>query len=149
MDVTNRLPSPNEPCYPIAEAAEASGTTVDTLRYYERAGVLPPIHRTEGNQRLFSHDDLGWIAFVRRLRATGMSMQTIVSYTTMVRAGEGTVSQRRRMLEDHRSTVAAAITELGEALAALDRKIAHYEAAERGVDLSCAEEPLRHVAGLQ
>ena len=149
MDAPNSTLPSTEPCHTIAEAAEATGTTVDTLRYYERAGVMPEIHRTAGNQRLFSDDDLGWITFVRRLRATGMSMRAVASYAEMVRAGEGTIAERRRMLEDHRATVAAAIDELVDALAVLDRKVAHYEAAERGEDLSCAEQPLRHVAALQ
>ncbi|MFN3217866.1 MAG: MerR family transcriptional regulator [Acidimicrobiales bacterium] len=134
--------------YGIAEAAAATGTTVDTLRYYERAGVLPDIGRTTGGQRTYTDDDLGWIVFVRRLRATGMSMVRIQDYAGKVRAGEGTVAERRRMLEEHRADVAAAIDELTDALGILDAKIAHYEAAERGVDLDCSDTPLRQVARL-
>ncbi|MEM9566045.1 MAG: MerR family transcriptional regulator [Actinomycetota bacterium] len=132
----------------IAEASAVTGVSVDTLRYYERAGVLPDIARTAGGQRAYSDEDLGWIAFVRRLRATGMSMRGIAEYTAMVRAGAGTVAERRRFLEDHRATVAGAIEELTAALAVLDGKIAHYEAAERCVDLPCGETPLRHVGRL-
>ncbi len=66
----------------------------------------------------------------------------------MVRAGEGTVAKRRRFLEQHRRTVAAAIDELTEALSVLDAKITHYEAAERGVDVGCAEVPLQYVPEL-
>lgn len=134
--------------YTIAEASEATGVSTDTLRYYERAGVLPDIARTDGGQRVYAEDDLGWIVFVRRLRSTGMSMRRIEEYTGMVRAGEGTVAERRHMLQDHRQTVAAAVDELTVALGVLDRKIAHYEAAERGVDLSCTETPLQHVGRL-
>lgn len=132
----------------IAEAAAATGCSADTLRYYERAGVLPEIARADSGHRLFSDDDLGWVAFVRRLRATGMSMRRIEEYTSMVRAGEGTISERRQVLERHRATVAAAIDELSEALGVLDAKITHYEAAERGVDVGCAEVPLRYVPEL-
>ncbi len=132
----------------IAEAARATDTSIDTLRYYERAGVLPEIARSNGGQRIYSDDDLGWIAFVRRLRATGMSMRRIAEYTSMVRVGEGTVAERRRMLEDHRATVAAAIDELREVLGVLDTKITHYAATEQGTDLCCPEVPLRHVPEL-
>lgn len=121
----------------IAAAAEATGTTVDTLRYYEKAGVLPPIHRDGGGRRIYSDDDLGWISFVVRLRATGMPLERVAHYTQMVREGKGTVSQRRALLETHRDTVATAIDELGIALRALDAKIAHYAAAERGEQLDC------------
>lgn len=132
----------------IAAAAEMTGCSIDTLRYYERAGVLPEIARSSGGQRLYSDDDLGWVAFVRRLRATGMSMRRIGDYTSMVRAGDGTLAERRQMLEQHRATVAAAIDELTEALGVLDAKITHYEAAERGVDVGCPSVPLQHVPEL-
>lgn len=132
----------------IAAAAEMTGCTIDTLRYYERAGVLPDIARSDTGQRLYSDDDLGWVAFVRRLRATGMTMRRIEEYTTMVRAGDGTLAERRRFLEQHRAIVAGAIDELTEALGVLDAKIVHYEAAERGVDVGCADVPLRYVPEL-
>jgi hypothetical protein len=61
-----------------------------------------------------------------------------------VRAGEGTIAERRSLLARHRDDVAAAIAELTRTLAILDRKLAHYQAAEQGIDLDCSEEPLRH-----
>lgn len=145
--MTDLAQSPS-PTYTIAEASDATGATIDTLRYYERAGVLPDIARTTGGQRAYVDEDLGWIVFVRRLRATGMPMRRIAEYTGMVRAGEGTVGERRLLLEEHRATVAAARDELAVALDVLDAKIAHYEAAERGVDVNCREVPLRHVPQL-
>ncbi|MEM7274864.1 MAG: MerR family transcriptional regulator [Actinomycetota bacterium] len=132
----------------IAEASAATGVTIDTLRYYERAGVLPDIGRTGSGQRAYSDADLDWVVFVRRLRSTGMSMRHIARYTAMVRDGDGTVGQRRRLLEEHRATVAGAIEELTAALDVLDRKIAHYEAAEQGSLLDCDLPRLRHVQDL-
>jgi DNA-binding transcriptional MerR regulator len=134
--------------YTIAEAAASTGTTVDTLRYYERVGVLPPVARDVGGQRTYTDEDLGRIMFVRRLRATGMPMRTLVEYAELARRGDETVTQRRRLLRAHRDAVAAAIEELTTALGVLDRKLAHYEAAERGVDLGCGDDPLRHVPRL-
>lgn len=136
-------PTQQQSRYSIAEAADATGTSADTLRYYERAGIMPAIARTGGGQRSYTPDDLGWITFVRRLRSTGMSMQRIAEYSTMVRLGNGTIADRRRMIEDHRATVAAAIEELSGVLAVLDRKIEHYEAAEQGIDVDCSEQPLQ------
>ena len=130
--------------FTIAEAGAATGTSTDTLRYYEKVGIMPHIGRTTAGHRAYSADDLGWITFIRRLRATGMPMQRIADYTAMVRQGEGTIADRRSIIEDHRSTVAAAIDELTTVLAVLDRKIQHYEAAELGVDVDCSETPLRH-----
>ena len=105
---------------------------------------MPTIGRTDGGQRTYTSDDLGWITFVRRLRATGMTMQRIAEYTMMVRDGDGTIADRRRMIEDHRATVAAAIEELTSVLGVLDRKIEHYEAAEQGIDVGCGERPLQY-----
>jgi len=133
-----------QPGYSIAEASAATGASADTLRYYERAGIMPTIGRTDGRQRIYTPDDLGWITFVRRLRATGMTMQRIAEYTTMVRDGDGTIGDRRRMIQDHRATVEAAIEELASVLTVLDRKIQHYEAAEQGIDVGCSEQPLQY-----
>lgn len=146
--MTDLADAPAGPTYTIAEASETTGVSIDTLRYYERAGVLPDIARTAGGQRAYVDEDLSWIVFIRRLRATGMPMRRIREYTAMVRAGEGTIADRRQLLEAHRDTMAAAIEELVVALGVIDRKIAHYEAAERGVDLSCEEQPLQYVPQL-
>ena len=137
-----------ERVWSITEAAAATGTTPDTLRYYERADVMPQIPRNAVGQRVYDSDSLGWISFVRRLRSTGMSMHRIADYTRMVREGTGTIGARRQMLAEHRDTVAGAVAELTEALAVLDRKVAHYEAAERGVDVDCSEQPLVHTPRL-
>mgnify|MGYP001826659765 FL=1 len=128
----------------MADASAVTDTSPDTLRYYERAGVMPAIARTSGGQRSYTTEDLGWITFVRRLRSTGMTMQRIAEYTAMVRTGEGTIAERRRFIEEHRATVAAAIGELHDVLEVLDRKIEHYEAAEQGIGLECSDVPLRH-----
>ncbi|MGH9133947.1 MAG: MerR family transcriptional regulator [Ilumatobacteraceae bacterium] len=129
----------------IGEASLETGVSIDTLRYYERVGVLPPIRRRAGRQRSYTADDLGWITFVRRLRATGMPVEQVSHYVEMVRHGDGSLAERRGLLEAHRDTVRAAVAELHEALEILDRKILHYEAAERGVDIACSDTPLRHV----
>ena len=144
---TPSMPGP-EPTYSIAAASDATDTSADTLRYYERAGVLPEIARNVGGQRRYTDDDLGWIVFVRRLRSTGMSMRDVKEYAAMVRHGVGTMADRRRFLERHRTRVAAAVRELTAALGMLDAKIAHYEAAERGIDVGCAEASLEQVRAL-
>lgn len=146
--MTTSVTAVNADQFSIAEAGALTGTSSDTLRYYERAGVMPTIGRTHGGQRVYTSEDLGWITFVRRLRATGMTIQRIAEYTTMVRQGEGTITERRRIIEEHRATVAAAVAELTTVLGVLDRKIEHYEAAERGIDLDCSEKPLRHASQL-
>lgn len=139
---------PSDPTHAIAGAAAATGTTIDTLRFYERSGVMPPVARDSGGRRVYSDDDLGWIRFVRRLRATGMPLERVAEYTAMVRDGDGTIEQRRAMLEAHLDTVNTAIDELLGARSALEGKIAHYAAAERGEELSCDDSHLDVAARL-
>jgi MerR family transcriptional regulator, aldehyde-responsive regulator len=94
---------------------------------------------------LYSNDDCGWILFVRRLRGTAMPVGEIAAYAKLVRDGVGTISERRSVLEVHRERVRRAHAELTEALAVLDRKIKHYEAAEHGVDVGCSDDPVSSV----
>jgi DNA-binding transcriptional MerR regulator len=70
--------------YSIGEVADRVGVSVDTLRYYEKAGLLNGVARTESGRRLYSDDDCGWILFVRRLRGTAMPIGEIAEYAKMV-----------------------------------------------------------------
>ncbi len=134
----------------IAAAARLTGTSVETLRYYERAGAIVRPGRSAGGHRVYTDDDLAYIRFVRRLRATGMSMRVIADYTAIARAGTSTLAERRALLEAHRDELAGLIGDLQSALATVDRKIDHYIAAEAGIgiDLDCGDEPLPSVSRL-
>ncbi|MBW8171954.1 MerR family transcriptional regulator [Ornithinimicrobium sp. Arc0846-15] len=136
MSVTESSTSPK---YSISEAAERTGVAIDTLRYYEKAGLMPDIGRTHAGQREYSLDDCGWILFVRRLRATAMPVSEIARYAALVRDDTGTIGARRAILETHRNRVRDARAELEHALTILDRKIEHYAAAEHGIDVGCSD----------
>lgn len=147
-EVVDTTPAAAQQTYRISQAGDATGVSVDTLRYYERAGIMPDIKRDDGGRRVYTTDDLGWITFVRRLRGTGMSMQAVAEYTRMVRTGEGTIADRRHCLEQHREVVAAALAELTDAMMVLDRKIQHYAAAESGREVDSSVQQLQHVGEL-
>ncbi|KMO93682.1 transcriptional regulator [Streptomyces roseus] len=112
--------------YTISEVEARTGLTQHTLRWYERIGLMPHVDRSHSGQRRFSDRDLHWLAFVGKLRATGMSVADMVRYAELVREGEHTVDQRRELLEQTRREVRARITELNDALAVLDFKIDMY-----------------------
>ena len=114
----------------IAEAAERSGLSAHTLRYYERIGLIHPVERDPGGHRRYGHDDLEWLAFLTRLRRTGMPIRQMVEYAELVRAGSQTVARRREMLERHRASIRSQMTELEETLAVLERKIEMYDEME-------------------
>lgn len=114
--------------YTISEVEARTGLTQHTLRWYERIGLMPHVDRSHSGQRRFSDKDLDWLAFVGKLRATGMSVADMVRYAGLVREGGHTVDERRELLERTRREVRTRITELTDALAVLDYKIDLYAA---------------------
>lgn len=115
------------PRYSIGEVSERSGLSRDTLRWYERIGLMDYIGRDHSGKRRFSDRDLEWLALIGRLRTTGMSVADMVRYAELVRAGDATLPQRLTMFRDTRAEVLAKIDELRQTLAVLDYKIALYE----------------------
>ncbi|MEC3994059.1 MerR family transcriptional regulator [Actinacidiphila sp. DG2A-62] len=123
------LPRPDgQDQYTISEVADFTGLSAHTLRWYERIGLMPHVDRSHTGQRRFSNRDLDWLAFVGKLRLTGMPVADMVSYAEMVRAGQQTFAQRRALLESTRADVLQRIAELQDTLAVLDRKIDTYGA---------------------
>ena len=111
----------------IAEAAERLGLTPDTLRYYERDGLLlRPVPRSASGHRRYEEADLRWVELVTRLRATGMPIRDVRRYADLVRAGEGNEAERLELLRTHRQAVLARLAEVTEHLGAIDRKIGIY-----------------------
>jgi DNA-binding transcriptional MerR regulator len=111
----------------IAEVAALSGLSAHTLRYYERIGLLDPVARVHGGQRRYDAEDLAWLAFLQRLRATGMPIRHMQRYAELRRRGDSTLAARRAVLEAHRDEVLERIAELQRDLATVTDKITHYE----------------------
>jgi DNA-binding transcriptional MerR regulator len=110
----------------ISEAAEASGLTAHTLRYYERAGLLDPIGREAGGRRRYDDADLARIAFLTELRSTGMPIRRVREYAELLRAGEGNERERLAILEAHRDAVRERLAEMARHLELIDFKIDIY-----------------------
>ena len=111
----------------IAQAAERSGLTKDTLRYYEKDGLmLAPVDRSATGHRRYTERDLTWIELVTRLRATGMPIRDVRRYADLVRGGAGNEQERLDLLRAHRQQVLAQLAEVQEHLGAIDRKIGIY-----------------------
>jgi DNA-binding transcriptional MerR regulator len=112
--------------YTISEVAALTGLSAHTLRWYERIGLMPHIDRSSTGQRRFTNGDLDWLAFVGKLRLTGMPVADMVRYAELVREGDHTFEERRELLESTRRDVVARIAELHDTLAVLDYKISFY-----------------------
>ncbi|WP_186394191.1 MerR family transcriptional regulator [Stappia sp. TSB10GB4] len=117
----------------IGELARHSGLSVDTLRYYEKIGLVPPPLRDAGGRRVYDAAALRWLGFLERLKATGLGMRERIRYAELrVRPGVASVRERREMLEQHRDKVAADLRRLTDTLALLDDKVALYRRIESG-----------------
>jgi DNA-binding transcriptional MerR regulator len=115
--------------YTISEVADFTGLSAHTLRWYERIGLMPHVDRSHTGQRRFSNRDLDWLAFVGKLRLTGMPVADMVRYAELVRAGDHTFAQRQALLEATRLDVLQRIAELQDTLMVLDYKISTYAGA--------------------
>lgn len=112
----------------IQQMAAASGLSAYTLRYYERAGLIQSVARDDANgYRYYTQEDVSWIGFLKRLRATGMPIRDILRYTELFRQGEQTIPARLQLLKQHRSQVEEHLRETGHHLSAITHKIAFYE----------------------
>lgn len=112
--------------YSPAQAAEMTGFSLDTLRYYERIGLLDPVHRAAGGHRRYTEDDLEWLDFLRCLRGTGMPIAKMKEFADQARAGTATYATRLALLEEHDRTVAAQMAVLEEQRGKVQLKISFY-----------------------
>ena len=112
--------------------AERAGVSLDTLRYYEREGLIGPIARTAGGHRAYGDDDLFWIGLVTCLRDAGLGISELREFTSLLRS-EGSASDRVAFLQGHRRELQERKTRIDLALGVLDDKIAHY--SEQSTDV--------------
>lgn len=113
----------------IGELAARTDLSIDTLRYYEKLGLITPPRRI-GGQRIYDEAAVGWIGFLKALKATGMNLNDMKRYALMRARGVQTAAPRRQMLERQREIVRARIAELQDCLTLLDHKIDNYHAIE-------------------
>jgi DNA-binding transcriptional MerR regulator len=126
----------------IAQAAAASGLSTDTLRYYERDGLLAhPVGRSASGHRRYTEADLSWIQMVTRLRATGMPIRDVRRYAAMTRNGDGNEIERLELLRTHREHVLAELAAVQGHLDAIDAKIDVYlERLDRSAEPASLDE---------
>jgi len=112
--------------YSPGQTAERSGFSLDTLRYYERIGLLDPVERTSSGHRRFDEDDLEWLEVLRCLRDTGMPIAQMCRYAELARGGEATFAERLGLLTEHDAAVQERIAVLQAQREHLQEKIGWY-----------------------
>jgi len=118
------------PSHTPKQAAAASGFSLDTLRYYERIGLLPKIRRTATGRRVFSEIDLKWLGLLRCLRDTGMPIAEMQQFVRLMNGGAGTATERAEVLIAHHRRVEDQILRLRQHLEQIRSKIEIYRDGE-------------------
>ena len=111
----------------IKEVSEKYQITQDTLRYYERIGMIPAVPRTSGGIRNYKEADLGWIELALCMRNAGLPIETLIDYVTMFQQGDSTIDARKELLIEQRKVLEKKIKDMNETLGRLNHKIELYE----------------------
>lgn len=124
----------------IAEASKKYDISADTLRYYERIGLIPPVPRTKSGIRDYDEASCGWIQLMKCMRKAGVQIEALIEYVALYQQGEETARARKAILEEQRDQLRMRLEEMQESLHLLDKKIQHYEET-----VCAAEENLRKI----
>lgn len=122
----------------ITEVGKRYGLSADTLRYYERVGLIPPVPRTAGGMRDYDATSLGWVELIKCMRAAGVGIEALTEYCRLFQQGEETLEARKALLVEQRRQLLERMEDMRRSLDRLDEKIENYE---RG--LGCKERELR------
>ena len=112
----------------IAQVSQKYGVSADTLRYYERIGLLPPVGRTKSGIRDYTEEDCNWVNFIKCMRGAGLPVETLIEYVGLFGQGDETIPARKALLMEQRRQLAA---RLGEMQDVLDRLAQMIEDSER------------------
>ena len=113
----------------IAEVSEKYGLSVDTLRYYERVGLIPPVHRNDGGIRDYNELDLRRVEFIKCMRSAGLPVEILIEYVALVQQGDKTIEARKDILIEQRTLLVDRMNEMQKTLDILEHKIEVYEKA--------------------
>ncbi|GIK40778.1 MAG: MerR family transcriptional regulator [Chloroflexota bacterium] len=113
----------------IMEVSEQSGISSDTLRYYERIGLLPPVNRNGSGIRDYSELDVKRVEFVKCMRSAGLPIEVLLEYFKLSEQGDQTIEARKEILKEQRELLEARIAEMQKTLDLLNYKIEMYDIA--------------------
>ena len=113
----------------IKEVSEKYGITQDTLRYYERVGMIPTVGRTPGGIRNYEEADLGWVELAICMRSAGLPIEAMIEYVRLYQEGDSTIEARLDLLEEQRKVLLDQQAKTQETLKRLNYKIAKYSEA--------------------
>ena len=113
----------------IKEVSEKYNISQDTLRYYERIGMIPEISRTPGGIRNYEESDLGWVELAICMRSAGLPIEALIEYVKLYQQGDTTFAARLQLLKEQRESLEEQKAQLEKAINKLNYKISRYEVA--------------------
>ena len=111
----------------IAEVSKKYDISADTLRYYERIGLIPPVNRSRSGIRDYTEEDCRWVEFAKCMRGAGLQVEALIEYVALFQQGDETVPARKQLLIEQRDQLNEQINLLQQTLERLNRKIDGYE----------------------
>ncbi|EAX46488.1 transcriptional regulator, MerR family [Thermosinus carboxydivorans Nor1] len=111
----------------ITEVSEKFNIPQDTLRYYERIGLIPRVHRNKSGIRDYTEEDCKWVEFVKCMRNAGLPIEVLIEYVALFQQGDETIEARKQLLIEQREQLKKRIEDMQQTLERLDYKIAVYE----------------------
>lgn len=113
----------------ITEVSEKFDIPQDTLRYYERIGLIPRVNRNKSGIRAYTEEDCKWVEFIKCMRGAGLPIEVLIEYVGLFQQGDGTIEARKELFIEQRRQLIAKIEDMKKTLERLDYKIAVYEQA--------------------
>lgn len=111
----------------ITEVSKKYGLSPDTLRYYERIGLIPPVPRNKSGIRDYDEDSCRWIELMKCMRAAGVQIEALIEYVALFRQGDETIGARKAILIEQRDQLMERMEEMQHSLDRLNEKIDRYE----------------------
>lgn len=111
----------------IAEVSKKYDLTADTLRYYERIGLIPHVTRNSSGNRDYTEEDCRWVHFIKCMRSAGLTIEVLIEYVSLFQQGNDTIDVRKELLFEQKRQIESKIEELTNTLKYLDKKIEGYE----------------------
>ncbi|NLI92372.1 MAG: MerR family transcriptional regulator [Peptococcaceae bacterium] len=113
----------------ITEVSKKFDLSQDTLRYYERIGLIPSVNRNKGGIRDYTEEDCKWIEFIKCMRNAGLPIEVLIEYVGLFQQGDATIDARKKLLTEQRDQLIARMEDMQKTLERLNCKIERYEQA--------------------
>ncbi len=121
----------------IAEVSKKYDISADTLRYYERVGLIPAVNRRDNGIRDYTEEDLNWVEFIKCMRAAGIQVEALIEYVALYQHGDDTNAARKDILIEQREQLVERMEDMRVTLERLNYKIDNYDRVMRkGIDMS-------------